>query len=675
MINITVVGAGVHGTRMAEKYLLFPTARIRAVISAHKPKKGSLANLPFFTSADAWKKEFGRAGTDEVFDLCVHQNILLQVFTECIRIGVKNYILPKPIALTEKELFRIETLTAHHKLKVVVASQWHSATNVRDIKDFVQTNKKNIASVEIEFPRQVESTRRNRYTTLTMFLPHLLQVALDTEIITKRSRPQIDVSTREKISIRYTGVPVVHLETNLAAARKTEVVQIYLKGKKEPELVADLGGARDAKGFYTSLTIGGKRQRIHEDILEAMTARTLLYFSGGSSKGVLTLERYRPVARAVLAVVQRARQSVVVVGGGIFGVLSALEIAQRGYPVVIFEKESEILTGASLVNQCRVHMGYHYPRDERTAKQSRLANASFEAMFPSAIVKRLNNYYLVAKEGSLTSTKEYLAFCKKMGLPYHPEWPKCTTINKEKIALSVRVPERIFDANRIRSILIKKISQLPNVTLMTSAPVTGITRRDGVFNVQYGADGEVRTLHSGALISAAYGGLNNINQFLGVKLREYQYELCEMPVARTPWRGTGWSIIDGPFFGVMPFGFSDDYLLYDVELSVLERSIGTVPKFEKSAGYYDTPARRAKRFAAYQKKWSPYAPEIRQCEHLYSLYVIRTVLPRKEKTDTRPTLIEKRAPGFWSMFSGKVTTSVPAAVEVAHKVDVYLRAR
>ncbi len=675
MINITVVGAGVHGTRMAEKYGKFPTARVRAVISPHKPKEGPLTDVPFFTSAQAWKKEFGRANADDVFDLCVHQNILLRVLTECIRIGVKNFILPKPIALSQKEFDQIDALATRHKLKVIIASQWHYAALVSHIKEFVQKNKKNISSVEIEFSRPIEQARRSTYTALTMFLPHLLQIALSIGVITNGSRPKVDVSTREKVSVRYTGAHEVRLATNLAATEKTETVRIYLKGKKKPVLVANLTGTWDTNGFYTSLTIGGTKRRVHEDTLEAMLKHTLPCFNDGRTKGVLTLKRYRSVAYATLAVVRGAHRSVVVIGGGIFGVLSALKIARHGYPVIIFEKEPDILTGASLVNQCRVHMGYHYPRDARTAQQSLQAKISFEDMFRDAIVKRLNNYYLIAKEGSLTTAEDYIAFCKKIGLPYRHEWPKCTHINREKIALSVRVPEQSFDVVRIRSILIKKLSKLPNVTLMTSSPVTGIARRDGVFNVEYEADGEVRTLQSGAIVNATYGGLNHINRFIGVKLHEYQYELCEMPVARTPWRGTGWSIIDGPFFGVMPFGFSKNYLLYDVELSVLERSIGTVPQFTHDVEHYDTPARRAKRFEAYQKKWSPYAPEIRQCKHLYSLYVIRTVLPKKEKTDTRPTLIKNRAPGFWKVFSGKVTTSVPAAVEVAGKVDAYLKKR
>ncbi len=675
MITITIVGAGVQGTRMAEKYLAFPQVSLRAVISPHQPSSGTLRTVPFFTSANAWKKTLGRADIDDVFDLCVHQNILLRVLIECIRIGGKNFILPKPIALTQKELDHIDELITRYKLKIVVASQWHYAALIARLEEFVRKNKKDISSVEIRFSRPVDSARRDKYNALTMFLPHLLQIALDIGSITSRSRPKVDASTPEKISLRYTGAYETRLETDLLATEKTEVVRIYLKGKKRLALVADLSGVRDTKGFYTSLTIDSKKSRIYEDVLDAMTARVLPYFRSKGSKGVLTLKRYLPVARALIAVRTQAHQSVAVVGGGIFGILSALEIARLGYPVIIFEKEHEILTGASLVNQCRVHMGYHYPRDAQTAKQSLSANASFKNMFRDAVVKRLNNYYLVAKEGSRTTAQDYLAFCRQMKLPYRHEWPKRTNITKEKIALSLKVPELIFDANRIRRILFKKLSRMSNVTLMTSTPVTGLTRRqDGIFNVQYESGGEVRTLESGVIVNATYGGLNHIHHLAGIKVHEYQYELCEMPVAQTPWRNIGWSIIDGPFFGIMPFGFSpDEYLLYDVELSVLERSIGIVPQFTHNIAHYDTVARRAKRFAAYQKKWHSYLPDIHKCKQLRSLYVIRTVLPKKEKTDARPTLVEQRAHGFWSVFSGKVTTSVSASIDIGRAINAYFK--
>ena len=61
--------------------------------------------------------------------------------------------------------------------------------------------------------------------------------------------------------------------------------------------------------------------------------------------------------------------NVAIIGCGIFGALSAIEIAKKGNEVTISESIDEILFGASLNNQNRLHLGYHYPRNHETNQQ------------------------------------------------------------------------------------------------------------------------------------------------------------------------------------------------------------------------------------------------------------------------------------------------------------------
>jgi hypothetical protein len=132
-------------------------------------------------------------------------------------------------------------------------------------------------------------------------------------------------------------------------------------------------------------------------------------------------------------------------------------------------------------------------------------------------------------------------------------------------------------------------------------------------------------------------------------------------------------IMDGPFFSAMPFGFSKNHLFYDVELSVLERSIGEFPTFKFSSKDYDTVANRKERFAKYVEKWKPWLPEIVKCKQVSSMYATRIVLHQAEKTDARPTRVKELVPGFWRIFSGKIATSVPQAIELAQLVDAYFK--
>ncbi|PCI30369.1 hypothetical protein COB55_00170 [Candidatus Wolfebacteria bacterium] len=676
MVNITIIGAGVHGTRIANKYKKFKNAKLKTVISRGKPKDAIFFDVPFFSSAIGWEKNFGKPDKRDVFDISVHQDSIIAVMEDFIKIGAKNFVLPKPIAITKKELSQIQYLAHHHKLKILVASQWHYSKLVEEVTSFVKKNKSKISSVDVVFSRSFKSPRKESYTATTAFLPHILQILFDTKLIKGKSNFVVENSSDNSIALRYVGKKNIHIVSNITDVKKTEIVKIFLNGDDKPALVANFSGILGSGGFvkYPSITIAKKEHQVREDVLEKMISSSLKYFSGnGSDNNILTLHRYLPIAKEEIRIVEHASKLVVVIGGGIFGILSALEIAKKGYSVVVFEKASEIITGASLVNQCRVHMGYHYPRDEKTARESRRTNAIFERFFDKAIVKDLNNYYLIAKHGSLTNPEDFHQFCRKLRLPYKKSWPVEANLSKEKISLSAKVPEKIFDANVIRDILNKKIAMTPNMTLLTKTEVVGIKKNSDGFNIIYKTGKVQKTVNCGAIINAAYGNINHINSLFGLPLNTYQYELCEMPVVKTPWSKEGWSVIDGPFFGVMPFGFSKKYLFYDVELSVLERVVGEAPNFKFDIPYYNDEKRRMRRFDNYKKKWAPYLEDIEKCQPISSLYVTRVVLPKKEKTDARPTIINEVFPGFWQIFSGKVTTSVPRAIELGISVGKFFK--
>ena len=654
MIDITIVGAGVHGTRMADKYKKCKVARVCAVVSNRQPTAEVWAGMPFFVSAKEWKKRFGKPGKKDVFDINVHQDILLPLIKEFVSIGAKNFILPKPIALRRADLVALSVVVQRHKLNLLVASQWHYSSLVGDVARFIHKNKKDISRVDITFSAPVGPERRSN--VCRAFLPHMLQILIDVSIVDVTSLPLIEDISEEKIKFHYAvGIPV-YAESDLAVSRRVLLLKVYLKDKSKPALVAD---------FAT--------EHLREDVLEKMIVQTVRHFEKPTkTHSALTLSSYQPVAEQLVRIWELSRKEVAVIGGGIFGILSALEIAKKGYPVVIFEKELDIITGASLINQCRIHMGYHYPRDERTAIYSNATGRVFKKFFAPAI-RNINNYYFIGKEGSLTSPKSFLAFCKKMRLPYRVSWPKGVNISKAKIALSVKVPETIFDAHSLRKILKQMLTQTENVTLITDSAVVGLTQMHGVFNHTYQTGATIEHARFAAIVNATYSAANDINKLIGLPLAPYQYETIELLVVKTPWKGIGWGMFDGPFLGAIPFGFSDVHLMYDVEISVLERVIGALPMFTHTHAYHNESRRLARRLEEYYAKWESILPDIRKYKYLYSLYVTRMVLPNVEKTDARPTLTHELMPGMWQLFSGKITTSISQAKEVAKSVDAFLR--
>ena len=62
-------------------------------------------------------------------------------------------------------------------------------------------------------------------------------------------------------------------------------------------------------------------------------------------------------------------------------------------------------------------------------------------------------------------------------------------------------------------------------------------------------------------------------------------------------------------------------------------------------------------------------PEIGKSKHIGSMYTIRTVLPYKDNTDERPTIVDKQDNNF-ILFSGKVGNCVEAANEIKELIKI-----
>ena len=88
-------------------------------------------------------------------------------------------------------------------------------------------------------------------------------------------------------------------------------------------------------------------------------------------------------------------KKIAIIGGGLFGLTTYIMLKKRGIECNLFEKKKELLSGASTNNLNRVHFGYHYPRDNLTAKQSYKGYLSFYKIYKRAIFSNFKNYYLM----------------------------------------------------------------------------------------------------------------------------------------------------------------------------------------------------------------------------------------------------------------------------------------
>jgi hypothetical protein len=342
-------------------------------------------------------------------------------------------------------------------------------------------------------------------------------------------------------------------------------------------------------------------------------------------------------------------KKIAVVGGGIFGCTTAWMLAKEGYNVDLFEKNDDLITQASNINQYRLHRGYHYPRSKETARQSIWGEVSFLKEYGDAIKNGdVEHYYCITKEDSLVDAKQYRDFLTELNLDYTEK--KLGIVRKNVVDLIVQVKEFLFDSDKLRKICWDKLKKYNvNINLNTKVNL------DDLDNYDY-------------TINATYANTNHLLE--PSKHKDYQFELCEKPVIKLPekYRNKSIVIMDGPFMCIDPFGDTDLHVMGNVVHAIHSTNVG---KFPKCSSKFDEllnkgvvknpPITNINKFIESAKK---FFVDIEEAEHIGSMFTFRTVLPNRDKDDARPTLVEQTGDNQFTLFSGKIGTCVDAAEQI-----------
>ena len=345
---------------------------------------------------------------------------------------------------------------------------------------------------------------------------------------------------------------------------------------------------------------------------------------------------------------------IAVVGGGIFGVETAVKLSKK-YPVDLFEKNQDLLQAASGINQFRLHRGYHYPRSLETAQSALKAENEFKKEFSEAIIDTADHYYCISKHDSLTTAKDYIKFCKENNLEYRIT--NLDVVNKDSIDLCVKVKESHFDPIKLRKICWEKL-------------------RSGRVNVFTEKEISIGLLDSyDFIVIAAYANLNNLLENLPRYQKNYQFEVCEKPVIKPPDSLKKKSIVvmDGPFMCIDPFGSTNFSVLGNVVHAIHQSNVGKYPIVEEKfspllcSGIIKNPP--ITNFDLFIESASEFIPDIKKAEHIGSMFIIRTVFPNMDDTDARPTIVSPITDRIITIFSGKIGNCVEAAEKVFQIIE------
>lgn len=350
---------------------------------------------------------------------------------------------------------------------------------------------------------------------------------------------------------------------------------------------------------------------------------------------------------------------VVVVGGGFYGAAIAIYLAkQRGLKrVILLERGPKLLGRASYNNQARVHNGYHYPRSFTTAFRSRVNLPKFMLDWPGAIKQDFTKLYAIARRNSKVTARQFERFCCDIGARIQPAEAGLKKLFEPRLIEDVfEVEEYAFDSTYLEKWAKKALSEA-GVEVRLSSKATEINRyfENELLVSTLNDNGGSEGLRCRYLFNCTYSGLNQLaGEFPGTKT-VLKHEITEMALVQVPaaLKDVGITVMDGPFFSIMPFPARELHTLSHVRYTP-HRSWQDKPGIDPYTELdgYD----RESRVDRMIRDVGRYIPLILDVEYSDSLFEVKTVLQKSEGDDGRPILFERHAelPGCYSVLGGKI---------------------
>ena len=328
---------------------------------------------------------------------------------------------------------------------------------------------------------------------------------------------------------------------------------------------------------------------------------------------------------------------IAIIGAGFFGLTLGLFLSKK-HKVEIFEKKSSIMQGASFANQLRFHHGYHYPRSQKTVSEINKSKNWFNNFFGRDIFGKTFNYYLIAKKSKVNFTK-YKSFLKVNRLNFKV---LKNTFNKRFINNQIITGERILNYFKFKKKISKKI-------------------RNSNLKVNLNKEFKKSFLKNfDKILVVTYANNNFVLKKLGIKkLDEFKFELVEKIVIKLPqkFKKKSYVVVDGKFVCVDPYLGTNYHLLSDVKFSKLETTIGRFPLFKhKNKKFLNKGIiknLKISKFNNFIKRSTDYLPFLKDAKYIGSIFVVRTVMKNKEKTDERTSMVKIHSKKISSVLSGK----------------------
>ena len=357
----------------------------------------------------------------------------------------------------------------------------------------------------------------------------------------------------------------------------------------------------------------------------------------------------------------------IILGAGLYGLYAARRCGLAGQRVLVLERDPAPFMRATYINQARVHMGYHYPRSYSTAIKSAHYFQRFCEDYGFCLRTDFDQVYATSAHFSWTDAAAFRQFCAAADI-------RCDDVTPEKYFRpgvcdgAFLTTEYTYDAHVLRDWFLRELAALPSVTLCYGHAPERIEAVGDHWRVK----AQDVQAEAPFLLNATYAGVNEVHTMLGLPTFGIKYEKCEIILCTVDerLRHTGITVMDGPFFSLMPFGQTGLHSLTSVTFTPHETSYDTHATFacqQQSGGRCtpgclyncnECPAKPASAWPYMSQLARTYLKKEYGFAYHSSLFSMKPILKASEIDDSRPTVVRTmcETPTMVSVLSGKINT-------------------
>ena len=341
----------------------------------------------------------------------------------------------------------------------------------------------------------------------------------------------------------------------------------------------------------------------------------------------------------------KVASSACVVGGGFFGCMTALHLSRFVEKVTLLEAGQSLMTRASLINQARIHQGYHYPRSLTTGLSSRIRYQQFIQKFSSAVADEFDAYYAISREQSKVTAPDFEEFCRRIEAPLRPVGDSVANLFDPNMVEGVyQVKEHAFDGEKLRKLVLADLNK-QGVTVQYGQQVDFIEPQGDKYLLSTGQKAD-------HIYLCTYGNLNHTLTTSGLKPLPLRFELTEMALLEPSQqlRQKAITVMDGPFFSFFPYpSLGLNTLSHVTYTPHFHWQKETFPHYFSDLSQLSSSNHKA--MLADASRW---LPDIRQCHYRKSIWEVKTTLNASENNDSRPIGYYEVEKGIWAVLGSKI---------------------